>query len=369
MKSRRNLFATLVTGYTERSKARQYTISIVTVFSVSALCYIFSPYTGYLTVALVLLFTVSFLSAILSMYPVLLAAILSALIWDFFFIPPHFTFHISKTEDILMLGLYITIALINGVLNSRIRHYEKIARQKEERIKSLKLYNTLFNSISHEFRTPLTTIMGVTENLNENGQDIPVSDRKMLYNELYIASGRLNHIVDNLMNMSRLESGNLEPKFDWCEVHELVRSALNRLEEEFRKHPVVVDIPADLPIVRLDFGLIEQALYNLLQNIAFHTPENTKATIKAFFKDGILDIIISDNGPGFKEEDRQKAFEKFYRSPGARSGGLGLGLSIALGFVQAHGGDITIENNKSGGAKFTLRMPVFISNLNAENES
>ena len=130
----------MLTGYTDRSKLQQYIISIVTTLTVSAVCYIISPYIGYITVALLLLFTVSILSVILSMFPVLVAAVLSALIWDFFFIPPHFTFHIGKAEDILMLGMYVTIAIINGILNARIRHYERLARQKEDRLKSLKRY-------------------------------------------------------------------------------------------------------------------------------------------------------------------------------------------------------------------------------------
>jgi two-component system, OmpR family, sensor histidine kinase KdpD len=358
----------MLTGYTDRSKLQQYAISIFTTLSISVVCYFISPYIGYLTVALILLFAVSFLSVILSVFPVLLAAILSALIWDFFFIPPHFTFHIDKAEDILMLGMYVTIALISGTLNARIRYYEKMTRQRDERLKSLKLYNAVFNSISHELRTPLTTIMGVTENLAENEHEITAGDKKELYNELFIASNRLNRVVDNLMNMSRLESGHLEPKYDWCDVRELVRSAVNRLSEEMNDHPLKIDIPANIPIVRLDFGLMEQALCNILQNICFHTPEKTAAYVEAVFKDGILDLIISDDGPGFKEEGLTRAFDKFYRSPGAKSGGLGLGLSIARGFVQAHGGDITIDNKKTGGAIFTISIPVFISNLNIDHE-
>jgi two-component system sensor histidine kinase KdpD len=358
----------MLTGYTDRSKLQQFTISVLVTFSVSAICYVVSPYIGYITVALLLLFTVSILSVILSVFPVLLAAILSALIWDFFFIPPHFTFHVDKTEDILMLGMYVTIALISGILNSRIRHFEKIARHKEDRLKSLKLYNAVFSSVSHELRTPLTTIMGVTENLADAAQEIPAEDKKILYNELYIASSRLNRVVDNLMNMSRLESGHLEPKYDWCDVRELIRSALNRLSAEMENHPVKVDIPDDLPIVRLDYGLMEQALYNILQNISLHTPENTPASVKAIFEDGILEIVISDDGPGFMEEEKEKAFEKFYRSPGAKSGGLGLGLSIARGFVQAHGGDISIGNKQPHGAIFTITLPVFISNFKADHE-
>ena len=355
-------------GYSERSKPQQYFISLAVTIIISALCYAVSPYIGYLSVALVLLFTVSILSVVLSVFPVLLAAVLSALIWDFFFIPPYYTFHIERTEDILILGMYVTIALVNGILNSRLRHYEKMMRHREDRLKSLKLYNAVFSSISHELRTPLTTIMGVTENLSSDAHEISVPDRKELYHELYIASTRLNRVVDNLMNMSRLESGQLQPKYDWCDVKELIHSTLNRLSSELKSHPMVVEFQSDLPIVKLDIGLMEQALFNILHNISFHTPEGTSACIKTKYAEGILEIIISDDGPGFKDEEKVKAFEKFFRSAGAKSGGLGLGLSIARGFVQAHGGDITLKNKESGGAVFTILIPVVISTLNTEYE-
>jgi len=358
----------MLNGFTDRSLLKQYIISIIVTISVSAICYPLSPILGYVSVALVLLFMVSILSVILSIFPVLVSAILSALIWDFFFIPPFFTFHVEKTEDILILGLYVTIALINGILNSRIKRYEKLARQREDRTKTLKLYNAIFNSISHELRTPLTTIMGVTENLSDGSQRMAETDKEQLYNELFIASNRLNRVVDNLMNMSRVESGHLEPKFDWCDVRELVNRAIDRLSTDLQTHPLHLEFGEDLPIVRLDFGLTEQAIYNILHNICFHTPEGTKASFTVTFDEGILRMVIRDEGPGFREEDRKRAFEKFYRSSGARSGGLGLGLSIARGFIQAQGGEISISNSEKGGAEFSISLPVNVFNINTENE-
>ncbi len=358
----------MFTSRFDKSPIKQYLIAIAATLSVSAICYLIAPYIGHIAVALVLLFMVSILSVTVSLYPVLTSAILSALIWDFFFIPPPFTFHIGQTEDVLILAMYVTIALINGLLNTRIKHYEKIVRRREDRLKSLKLYNAIFSSVSHELRTPLTTIMGVTENLATSGNKIPVGDRDILYRELYIASSRLNRVVDNLMNMSRLESGHLEPKYDWCDLHELVWSAINRLSEEIRTHPLKVEFQPGLPIVRLDYGLMEQALFNIVQNICLHTPEKTPASITVSCRDQILLLEISDEGPGFSEEDKLRAFEKFYRAHSARSGGLGLGLSIARGFVQAHGGDIRIDNKKTGGALFTISVPVTVSNVTPDEQ-
>ena len=144
--------------------------------------------------------------------------------------------------------------------------------------------------------------------------------------------------------------------------------ARERLEKLYDlDKPIIVQYGLWLKkIVKLDFGLTEQALYNILQNISFHTPEKTRAYLNITLKEGILEIIISDDGPGFREEDRLRAFEKFYRSASSKSGGLGLGLSIAKGFIQAQGGEISIDNKPSGGAIFEIRIPVVISNVIAD---
>jgi len=358
----------LISTYSGRGKLRQFLISIVTTIVVSLICFWISDYIGYRVVALILLFTVSLLAIILSVYPVLVSAVLSALIWDFFFIPPYFTFHVDRTEDVLMLVMYFTIALLNGILTSRIRHYEKQARQKEQRLQALKLYNALFNSISHELRTPITTIMGASESLMSNRKVIPDKDKELLQDEIYKASNRLNRLVGNLLNMSRLESGLLQPKLDWCDVSELVHTVINRLKPEMSKYPVDIKIPEDIPLIKIDFGLMEQALYNILHNIPVHTPPGTKVSIQAECKRNILELIISDDGPGFKEEDMEMIFEKFYRTSTSGTGGLGLGLSISRGFINAHNGTIVVTNRKSHGAVFTIRIPVETTQIETENE-
>ena len=217
---------------TKGSQARQFLISILLVCVVSCLCYLLSPYIGYRVVALILLVTVSLVAMFFDIFPVLLSALLSALIWNFFFIPPKFTFSIGSTEDALMFLMYFVIATVNGVLTYKIRLMKKEAQQREEKENAIKLYNTLFNSLSHELQTPISTIIGATDTLKENETKLSGENKNALVNEISIASLRLNEQVANLLNISRLESGYLKLKKDWCDINELIYSAINKVKSK-----------------------------------------------------------------------------------------------------------------------------------------
>jgi two-component system, OmpR family, sensor histidine kinase KdpD len=353
---------------TKLNKVNQTYIIVGSVILVSALCKPLSVYTGYLTIALILLFLVSIHAMLFSVTPVLISSFLSALILDFFFIPPYYTFHVNSTEDALMLSMYFLIALLNGILTLKIRNFEKQEQFKDERLKSIKLYNTIFNSVSHEFRTPVTTIMGISENLLRLGDKATLSKRIFFVHEIILAANRLNRLIDNLLNMTRLESGFLKPKMDWCDLNELVHKVVNYLKPDMKNYDFIIDIPENFPLVKLDFGLIEQALTNLLHNILMHTPEGTMVTIKAMFNNGQLTIIIADSGPGFKKEDLKMIFEKYYRTNIHKTGGLGLGLSIVKGFIHAHNGTIDVKNILPTGAEFLISLPVESTQIEAENE-
>jgi len=351
------------------SSAKQFFISSASVILISSICFVFSKIIGYKVVALLLLFTVSILAMLFSIYPVLLAAILSAFIWNFFFIPPIFTFHIHDTDDTLLFLMYFVIALVNGVLTIKIRETEKIARDKEEKENTIKLYNTLLNSLSHELRTPISTIIGAIDTLKENNSNLSAKIQNELLHEIDIASMRLNRQVDNLLSMSRLETGMLQIKKDWCDVNELVFSAIKKSTEISHTQIVIFKPNEFLPLFKLDGALIENVLHNLISNAIQYTPENTVIEIKASNQNDNLIIIISDNGNGFPDSEIKFVFDKFYRLPNTKSGGTGLGLSISKGFINAHSGSITLENIESGGAKFTIEIPSetsFISNLKNE---
>jgi two-component system sensor histidine kinase KdpD len=328
-----------------------------------------SPYIGYKVVAYLLLVTVSLLAMVMDIWSVLVAAILSALILDFFFIPPFFTFHIASTEDTLMLMMYFIIALVNGVLTFQIRKGQKEIEVHEKKQNAFELYNTLLNSLSHELRTPIATIIGASDNLLNEEQNVSEENKKMLLNEISIASLRLNQQVENLLNMSRLESGFIQPKYDWCDAKEMVYTSITILDEALKQHKVVVDIKDEIPLFKLDVGLMEQVLYNLLYNAAIYTPINSEIKINVACVKDEFQMTIEDNGNGFPPDTIRKIFDKFYRINPNQTKGTGLGLSIVKGFVEAQGGTINVKNKTEGGAIFTIEIPTEISYLsNLKNE-
>ncbi len=483
----------------------QYLVACAAVCGVALVCYPFSAFLGYQTVSLILLLTVALLPLMLGAGPVLLAAALSALVWDYFFIPPTFTFFIALGRDTLMLLTYFAIAAVTGALTARIRSREKAVRQREERAIALysltrdlsnarnqdevaaaavrniqkffdaqvaiflsdqdgevftkphpsgtfsvnekefsaaawvywnekkagrftdtlpfasatyyplvgpryplgvvgvrlsqdsplgldqeillenfvsqvastlereqlnemakktialaeseRLYKTLFSSLSHELHTPVTAILSASEGLLDKTTSSGEGVRRALSNEIRTAAERLHRLIENLLDMTRLESGRITPRLDWCDLNDLVSIPIRKLNRELSHHVVRTDVAPNLPLVRLDLGLIEQAIANILHNAALYTPAGTEIRIAARIEGEDCVITISDSGPGFPKGALPRVFEKFYRVPGAKTGGTGLGLSIAKGFIESHGGSIQVENGKEGGAQFTIRLP------------
>jgi two-component system, OmpR family, sensor histidine kinase KdpD len=341
-------------------KKRQYAISICAVVVVVAMGLGLAKFIDYRNVALILLVVVSVLAMFLDIKPVLLAATLSALAWDFFFIPPRFTLTIGETEDRVLIIMYFVVALVSAVLTFKIRQMEKEVREKEERAKEVKFYNTLFNSLSHELRTPITTIIGATDNLMSQSSRLDEATRSELLSEVSIAALRLNQQVENLLSMSRLESGVFQIKKDWVDIDELIHKVVHHLEPQLLRFRTSIDIDHNLPLFKLDFGIMEQVLYNLIYNAVIHTPENTTITIQAQYIDQKLVMKVADNGRGFPPEEFENVFTKFYQPPGSK-GGTGLGLSIVKGFVEAHNGKIRIENLPVCGAMFTIEIDTEVS--------
>jgi two-component system sensor histidine kinase KdpD len=181
--------------------------------------------------------------------------------------------------------------------------------------------------------------------------------RRALAEEIRKASERLNRLVDNLLDMSRLESGMLKLNRQSYDLGDLASVVIRRLENELRSHAVKVTIDEDMPMIRIDFALMEQVLSNLIFNAVLHTPAGTLISISGSVKNTRATITVSDNGPGLSENDIPHIFDKFHRGKRAASGGTGLGLSICKGIVEAHGGTITAGNDPQGGAMFTINLP------------
>jgi two-component system, OmpR family, sensor histidine kinase KdpD len=219
---------------------------------------------------------------------------------------------------------------------------------------SERLGNALLNSISHELRTPLAAITTAANALVEskNGQL-----RDSMVAEIQEATARLNRLVGNLLDVTRLESGHVRAKLEWCDAGDLVQTTLRLLERELAGRDVKVEMTRPLPPARLDFALMQQAFSNLLLNAVLHTPPNTSVSVHLYHEDKDLVLRVADNGPGVPPELIGRIFEKFVRGPNAPPGGSGLGLAIVKGFVEAQGGRIAVENRPGGGAVFTIRLP------------
>ncbi len=219
--------------------------------------------------------------------------------------------------------------------------------------------SSLLSSVSHDLKTPLATIAGATSSLLET----PPSDestRRELLESVYWEANRLGRLLENILQMSRLESGASAPSKQWHVLEEIIGSALHRTRQAIEHLTVQVRLPDDLPLIHVDALLLEQVFVNLLENAARYTPQGTTVLMTAAAEDTWVIITVADDGPGIVPGTEDRIFEKFYRaSPMVDAGrGSGLGLAICRAVLTAHGGRITASNRPRGGAEFVLRVPV-----------
>lgn len=464
------------------------------------------PFTGYQTVALLYLLLVVLLGLKLSRGPVLTAAATSAALWNFLFVPPHFTFYVQKFHDGIMFIVFIAVALAMGHLTSRLRRSEITERQRERRTAALyelaqqaafatdldtglraavnliesifaanaallvrqkdhtlsttphavssfdlsdtekgvaewvfsrhmpagkftesfpdadalhlplqgrtavmgvlsvrppadqpfdptekdlleafavliglvlekdhiieafkraeileaseNLRRALLQSVSHELKTPLSAIQAGTDAIARQSDGDEKCQRTV--REIQVAVSRLHRVINNLLNMTRIESGIIQPKLDWSEVRELIEAAIELAGESVGDHLILVDVEPTLPMVKLDQALLEQCLCNLLLNSAASSPAGTKIRIRAQLREDRLIFSVLDEGKGIRQDDLTRIFDVFYRGADAAPGGTGLGLAIVDGFVRAHGGTVRAVNRQTGGAEFVITIPVEI---------
>jgi len=235
----------------------------------------------------------------------------------------------------------------------RLREAETQARLLAE---SERMGTLLLNSVSHELRTPLAVIRSVAGGLRAAGELNPA--QRSLTVELEEATRRLNRLVQNLLDLSRLEAGQVRPNSDWHDLRDVMNAAFQNLGRVLRGHETRLDLPPDLPPVKLDAALTEQILVNLLGNAALHTPPGTTVEFQARVEDGQLVLRVRDNGPGLPPGDVKRLFDRFQRGPNASAGGTGLGLSLVKGFAEVQGGSVAAENRAGGGAVFTVKLPL-----------
>ena len=485
---------------------REYIAAPLVVLTVAVICIPATPLIGFRAVSLVLLLLVSILPLRFGRGPVLISAVIAALSWDFLYIPPLYTFTIGHFEDVMMLGVFVVVAIVSGILTGRIREKELSVIAKEQRTAALfaltkdlslahsqyevistavanikrffdadvvvylgepdgdmpprphpastwqpdqeeakaaawsywnektagrttphlpssqatylpmsgpryplgvvgvrlnsithtafgrdsllenfiaqigiaserellndvhkntllleeseRLTKTLFNSLSHELRTPIAAILGSSEQLLRASAETNDAVVQAHVGEVHREAERLNRLISNLLDMSRLEAGRVRPRTDWCDVGDIFRAVEKELHDDLAGRSLTLDVQPDLPLARLDFGLTQQALINLVHNACVHTPLGTPIIATAALKDETFILIIADRGPGIPAKDLPRVFEKFYRSEGAMPGGTGLGLTIAKGFIEAQRGSLSVLNRTEGGAEFVIAFPL-----------
>jgi two-component system sensor histidine kinase KdpD len=230
------------------------------------------------------------------------------------------------------------------------------AKKAEVEAETERLRSSLLSSVSHDFRTPLTAIVGSAGALLARAdlqKNAPV--RELLEN-IELEGERLTRVIQNLLEATRLESRGVQIQKEACPLEEVVGSALERLEKSLGDRKVTVALPEDLPLVPMDATLMEQVFMNLLENGARHTPAGTGLEVSATVQADAVAIAVADRGAGIAKEDLEKVFDKFYHHPS--SPGAGLGLAICRAIVNAHGGRIWAENRPGGGAVFRFTLPL-----------
>jgi two-component system sensor histidine kinase KdpD len=222
-----------------------------------------------------------------------------------------------------------------------------------------KLQNALLNSISHDLRTPLVSITGALSSLSNEQVTLDESARRSLIETASEEADRLNRLVGNLLDMTRLESGAMRVKRDACDLQDLVGSSLEEVGSRLGNRSIIVDVPDTLPLVSMDFVLIQRVLVNVIDNGMKYSPSDSPIEIRAQMAGAFVEISVADRGVGIPQEDLTRIFDKFYRVQRPDNvNGTGLGLAIGKGIVDAHGGFISAENRQGGGTIITIALPV-----------
>jgi two-component system sensor histidine kinase KdpD len=337
-----------------------YGWSVVAVAAFAAFSGLVSKYLQLSDLVMINLLPVIAISMRFSFGPSLFAAALSALCFDFFFIPPVFSLAPSDLKSVVTLLVMVIVALVISGLAERSRRQQRAAQTRDLQIETERLRSALLSAVSHDLRTPLATIFGAGTELLEDGADLAPAERDGLVQAIVEEAAHLDQLVTNLLSVTRLESGRIDVHKRPEPLDEVVEAALSRLRGRLGDRPVRSRVPEEIPMVPIDAVLIQQVLVNLLENALRYTSDGTPLEIEASCTAAQVTLEVRDHGPGIREEEAERLFERFYRGEGQspRDGGVGLGLTICRAIMRAHGGTIAIVNRNEGGAIARLTLPL-----------
>lgn len=249
-------------------------------------------------------------------------------------------------------------ANITALAITRVRLSSE-AEQAKWLLESEKLHKAMLDAVSHDLRTPLSSITGAVTGLLYEGDRYNEKAKTALLQAIYEGSQRMNRFVTNLLDMARVESGLLKPKRDWCDLLDIIGVAAKNVHDILPESRIGVETPQDLPLLEVDFGLIEQVFTNLLENAAKYSPSDSKVTITVAGRPDELLISVLDQGQTIPDEERGRIFDKFFRLRSSKHlAGTGLGLSISKAMVEAHGGKLWVEPGPTGGNAFVFTLPI-----------
>lgn len=345
------------------------------------------------TVGFAYLLLIVFVAILWGSMPALLASVLGMLCFNFFFLPPFHTFTIADPQNWIALGAFFITALAVGQLSARAKRraeeaeagkvenrrlYDELreafdrASEAEAIKRSERLKSALLDAVTHDIRTPLTSIKASATLLLEDREDsdgsakLSPEEQHAMLQVITHGADRLDHFVEGMVDLARIGAGDISLHRNWGAVDDIIDAALAQAEPLTRNHRIKVVAPDELPVVRVDARAVTEVIYALLDNASKYAPTGTLITIEAYRAvNEVIEIAVEDEGTGIPPNLRERAFERFYRVEGngvaavGRSAGIGMGLAIAKGIVEAHSGRIWIEDAKSGrGARVVFTVPV-----------
>ena len=354
-------------------------VGIVLVGTVALVLVPFRDHASTATDALALVVPVVTAAWVGGRIPALVTAIVAAGTLEVFFLPPYNTFKLDFVDDAVAFAVFTAVALAVGTLVAMESDRRMAAERSVEEInklyaeqrdlkeqqqqlaaekRALELVDdyraALLRSVSHDLRTPLVTIRAVTSDLRAGAvYDDGVRDE--LLDLVGDEAERLDRLVANLLSLSRIEAGSLRPELQAVPLDELITSRVRKLNRVLRNAHVQVDVPFTLPLAEADYTLLDQVITNLLDNAARHSPEGGMIRVRARERDGMIEVAVTDQGPGVSADQRVRVFEPFLRGEGSTSSGIGLAICKAI--VEAHGGTIGVEDANGGGAQFVFTVP------------
>ncbi|MBK8466837.1 MAG: DUF4118 domain-containing protein [Chloracidobacterium sp.] len=360
------------------SKLTRFGVSLAAVLLLAVLLIELRDTVNSTTVALVFLLVVLAAATFFGRNPALLASFVAMLCFNYFFLPPVHTWTISDPQNLVAWAAFTLTALIAGELSAyaqrRARESERLfeelqaafktATQAEALRQSEKLKSALLDAVTHDLRTPLTSIKAsVTTLLDSEGGhrtiELDGSGRSEFLNIINEETDRLNGFIEGMVQLARVEAGSVDTTGALANVEEIITIALERAERVIAKHHMVLNLELELPLIRVDARAIAEVVYNLVENAAKYSPPDTTITISAQSHGNSVVISVMDEGKGIPVEMRDRVFEKFVRIEGESSDGLGLGLAIARGIVEAQKGKIEIKSGANDiGTKVTLTLPI-----------